>query len=105
MSIGPSVGVHLLVNVYNVPDTVYLEYLVQGRPLLDEIVRRMNLHVMSMFYQKAILRFIHILNIVHATLICFAVIRILIPFMRLIVSHSYFEHRIYNIELLRDKIE
>lgn len=47
MSIGPSVGIHLLVNVYNVPDTVYLEYLVQGRPLLDELIRRINLHVMS----------------------------------------------------------
>ena len=47
MFIGTPVGVHLLVNVYDVPDTVYLEYLVQGRPLLDEIVRRMNLHVMS----------------------------------------------------------
>ena len=47
MAIGNRVGIHLLVNVYDVPDTVYLEYLVQGRPLLDDIVHRMNLHVMS----------------------------------------------------------
>lgn len=47
MATGTPVGVHLLVNVYDVPDTVDLEYLVHGLPVLDDLVRRTNLHVMS----------------------------------------------------------
>jgi S-adenosylmethionine decarboxylase proenzyme len=47
MAQGNQVGVHLLVNVYDVPHRGHLEYLVQGRPLLEEIVRDLQLHVMS----------------------------------------------------------
>jgi S-adenosylmethionine decarboxylase proenzyme len=44
---GQAVGVHLLVNVYDVSDVSLLEYLTRGRPLLDQIVQIMQLHVMS----------------------------------------------------------
>jgi S-adenosylmethionine decarboxylase len=44
---GPSVGIHLLVNVYHVPHKEKLEYLRHGRPLLDEIVRDLQLHVVE----------------------------------------------------------
>lgn len=41
------VGIHLLVNVYDVPNTAHLTHLVNGLPLLDEIVESLGLHVMS----------------------------------------------------------
>jgi S-adenosylmethionine decarboxylase proenzyme len=44
---GPSVGVHLLVNVYDVRHIERLQYLARGRPLLDEIVRELRLHVVA----------------------------------------------------------
>ena len=47
MSIGNPVGVHLLVNVYQVPDKGRLEFLSRGRYLLDEIVRELHLTVVS----------------------------------------------------------
>jgi S-adenosylmethionine decarboxylase len=47
MNSSHSVGIHLLVNVYNVPNSRKLEFLEQGRPLLDEIVRELRLHVVS----------------------------------------------------------
>lgn len=47
LSIGRPVGIHLLVNVYDVPNTAHLEYLSRGRPLLDNIVNQIGLHVMS----------------------------------------------------------
>jgi S-adenosylmethionine decarboxylase proenzyme len=45
--IGQSVGVHLLVNVYDVPDVEKLKELVRGRPLLDEIVQALRLNVVA----------------------------------------------------------
>jgi S-adenosylmethionine decarboxylase len=47
MSIGPTVGIHLLVNVYNILNIGKLEYLTQGLPLLNEIVHTLNLHVVA----------------------------------------------------------
>lgn len=47
ISLGTPVGVHVLVNVYNIPNRDTLEYLSNGLPLLDEIVRELNLHVMT----------------------------------------------------------
>jgi len=46
-SMSHTVGTHLLVNVYNVPNIRKLEFLEQGRILLDEIVRELRLHVVS----------------------------------------------------------
>ena len=45
--VGPSVGIHLLVNVYDVPHIERLQYLARGRPLLDEIVRELRLTVVA----------------------------------------------------------
>lgn len=49
MELGPSVGVHVLLNVYHVPSSKeqLLTFLESGRPVLDEIVRRLHLNVMS----------------------------------------------------------
>ena len=47
LSIGRPVGIHLLVNVYDVPNTAHLEYLSHGRPLLDSIVNQIGLHVVA----------------------------------------------------------
>jgi len=44
---GSSVGIHLLVNVYHVLNKEKLEYLTHARPLLDEIVRELHLHVVA----------------------------------------------------------
>jgi S-adenosylmethionine decarboxylase proenzyme len=45
----PSVGTHVLVNVYTIPSSKHflLTHLDTGLPYLDEIVQRMNLHVVS----------------------------------------------------------
>lgn len=45
----PPVGTHVLINVYHVPHSNHflLTELEQGLPRLHEIVRRMNLHVVS----------------------------------------------------------
>jgi S-adenosylmethionine decarboxylase proenzyme len=45
--IGQSVGTHVLVNVYDVPDIEQLKDLIVGRPLLDEIVRALSLNVVA----------------------------------------------------------
>ena len=47
MTIGTPVGVHLLVNVYDIPIIEKLEHLSRGLPLLNEIVRELNLHVVA----------------------------------------------------------
>ena len=44
---GDPVGVHLLVNVYNVPNINQLKELAQGLPLLNDIVRELCLTVVS----------------------------------------------------------
>ena len=46
-SLETPVGVHLLVNVYNIPHIEKLEYLEQGLPLLNEIVNTLDLHVVA----------------------------------------------------------
>lgn len=45
----PSVGTHVLLNVYHVPDSkrFLLTYLEQGLSYLNEIIRQMDLHVVS----------------------------------------------------------
>lgn len=49
MELGPAVGVHVLLNVYNVPASKeqLLTFLESGRPVLDEVVRQLHLNVMS----------------------------------------------------------
>ena len=47
MSLGNPVGIHLLVNVYDIPNHELLSHLTRGRPLLDDIIRELNLHVVS----------------------------------------------------------
>jgi len=47
LATGQPVGVHLLLNVYHVPDTGLLSFLSRGRAVLDEIVRELNLQVVS----------------------------------------------------------
>jgi S-adenosylmethionine decarboxylase proenzyme len=47
LCLGNQVGIHLLVNVYDVPDNARLEFLEIGRPLLDRIVRELQLNVVS----------------------------------------------------------
>lgn len=49
MELGPVVGVHVLLNVYNVPASKehLLTFLENGRPVLDDIVRHLHLNVMS----------------------------------------------------------
>jgi S-adenosylmethionine decarboxylase len=43
----PSVGVHVLINGYNVPSVNQLDYLAQGQPILDNIVRNLQLTVVN----------------------------------------------------------
>ena len=43
----PPVGVHLLINGYDVSRIETLEYLVHGRPLLDSIVHNLQLTVVN----------------------------------------------------------
>lgn len=45
--LGESVGVHLLVNVYHIPKKERLEYLVHGLPYLNEMVRELDLHIVT----------------------------------------------------------
>jgi len=47
MYIGNQVGIHLIVNVYDVPDKNRLEYLTTGLPLLDRVVKALQLTVVS----------------------------------------------------------
>lgn len=47
MSYGNPVGTHLLLNVYDIQTPHLLEQLTRGLPLLREIVREMNLTVVS----------------------------------------------------------
>lgn len=42
-----SVGVHLLMNIYDIPDIDILKDLSKGRPILDDIVRELKLTVVS----------------------------------------------------------
>jgi len=44
---GTPVGIHLLVNVYDVPNSGCLEFMTQGLPLLDRIVQELHLHVVA----------------------------------------------------------
>ena len=44
---GNPVGTHLLIKVYDIPTPHLLEYAIRGLPLLDDIVRTLNLHVVS----------------------------------------------------------
>ncbi len=44
---GPSIGTHVFANVYNIPNKRHLEYLSQGLPLLDRIVRELRLTVVA----------------------------------------------------------
>jgi S-adenosylmethionine decarboxylase len=45
--IGQSVGVHLLINVYDVPNVNNLKELTVGLPLLNEIIQALNLNVVA----------------------------------------------------------
>jgi S-adenosylmethionine decarboxylase proenzyme len=47
MADGASVGVHLLLNVYRVPNRLLLERLVDGQQILNDIVRDLHLHVVA----------------------------------------------------------
>lgn len=47
ITLGKQVGTHVLINVYDVPELACLEYLVDGRPLLDRIVNELDLHVVA----------------------------------------------------------
>ena len=47
LSTGPSIGKHLLVNVYDVPTSGILEYMTQGLPLLHQMVHDLRLSIMS----------------------------------------------------------
>ena len=41
------VGIHVLVNVYDIPKKESLEYLENGRPILDHIVNHLRFNVVS----------------------------------------------------------
>ena len=43
----PSVGIHVLINGYNVSRVEILEYLINGRPLLNSIVNDLHLTVVN----------------------------------------------------------
>ena len=47
MSSERPVGIHVLVNVYDVPNKDILEHLESGRPLLDHIVANLRFNVVS----------------------------------------------------------
>lgn len=47
MSSGLPVGVHLLINVYDVPHPELLTYLTRGRPIMEELIQELDLHVVS----------------------------------------------------------
>jgi S-adenosylmethionine decarboxylase proenzyme len=47
MSVGTPVGVHLLVNVYDVPNLELLQHMSVGVPVLDTIVRGLHFNVVS----------------------------------------------------------
>ena len=47
MSLGVPVGVHLLVNVYDVQKEELLTYLSSGKPYLDQLVSDLHLHVVA----------------------------------------------------------
>lgn len=44
---GKSVGIHLLANIYHIPNKESLEYLTHGQRLLDRIVRNLCLTVVA----------------------------------------------------------
>lgn len=44
---GQLVGVHLLINVYDVPHPELLTYLTRGRPIMEELIQELDLHVVS----------------------------------------------------------
>jgi len=41
------VGIHLLVNVYSIPDPEIMKWLPIGKPLLQQIINETQLHVVS----------------------------------------------------------
>lgn len=45
--LGDPVGVHVLINVYDVFDPALLEYMKNGKPILDSIVQELQLTVVS----------------------------------------------------------
>lgn len=47
MAIGPPVGIHLLMNVYDVPNIELLKTLDYSRHILDDIVRELELTVVA----------------------------------------------------------
>ena len=47
MSSGSPVGVHLLINVYDVPHPELLTYLTRGRPIMEELIQELDLHVVA----------------------------------------------------------
>ena len=47
MSSGSPVGVHLLINVYDVPQPELLTYLTRGRPIMEELIQELDLHVVA----------------------------------------------------------
>lgn len=47
MSSGSSVGVHLLINVYDVLQPELLTYLTRGRPIMEELIQELDLHVVA----------------------------------------------------------
>lgn len=47
MSSGLPVGVHLLINVYDVPHPERLTYLTRGRPIMEELIQELDLHVVA----------------------------------------------------------
>ena len=47
MSSGLPVGVHLLINVYDVPQPELLTYLTRGRPIMEELIQELDLHVVA----------------------------------------------------------
>ena len=47
MVLGTQVGVHLLLNVYNILNRGLLERLESGRPQLTELIRDLDLHVVA----------------------------------------------------------
>ena len=44
---GTPVGIHLLLNLYNITNVDVLKDMIQGRPLLEDIVRELELTVVS----------------------------------------------------------
>jgi hypothetical protein len=47
MSSGSPVGVHLLINVYDVPHPELLTYLTRCRPIMEELIQELDLHVVA----------------------------------------------------------